>query len=441
MSSTPIQDSQDPASHHIPPDSSPTVTNNDLTRRNFLNTLLLSGAIAPSLLNHTHAAEIAGASGPARTIPADLGTLFDRVQSLASQNDYPLSFLSKDYADVADYRKTVRGKLLDLFHYQPPPITPNAEVIDRWETDDFIQEKIFFNTTPWFRVPAYVLIPKKFTGKRPAIIDLHFHAGSFVFGKEKVMPVRNPHPALVELKAHVSEGRSTSEELVRRGYVVISIDRFYFGERRTIFDDLRLGGMDLQRYSVEDVLAANRRAGRGESTLVKSLFWAGTTWHGIAHWDDIRTVDYLVSRPEVDASRIGCMGISMGSDRTNYLCALDDRIACAASVGWVATLRHLIRSHIDTHSFSHFLPGLTRYLDLPDVLGAFAPKPLLVVQCARDSLYTPESMREAVVKLEKIYAKAGATEAFASSFHDVPHKFTINMQEEVFRWFDKHLTV
>ena len=411
----------------------------DLTRRNFLSALLLSGVVAPSVLSQVQAAEAGVAGGMAKSFTSDLGTLFQQVQSLALRADYPLSFLTKDYADVADYRKSVREKVLDLCHYQPPPVPPNAEVIERWETAEFIQEKILFNTTPWFRVPAYVLIPKKFSGKRPAIIDLHFHAGSFVFGKEKVMPLRNPHPALVELKAQVSEGRSTSEELVRRGYVVISIDRFYFGERRTVFDDLKLAGMDLQRYSVKDVQEANRRAGRGESTLVKSLFWAGTTWHGIAHWDDIRTVDYLASRPEVDTSRIGCMGISMGSDRANYLCALDDRIACAASVGWVSTLRPLIQSHIDTHSFSHFLPGLARYLDLPDVLGAFAPKPLLVLQCARDSLYTPDSMREAVDKLGKIYTKAGAAGAFAASFHDVPHRFTIKMQDEVFRWFDKHL--
>lgn len=412
----------------------------DCTRRNFLHALLLSGAVAPALLPELGAAESApGTAAGARTAGADLGTLFAQVEALAARADYPLSFLRRDYASVGDYRRTVQRTLLDLFHYEPPAVAPAAEVVDRWETADFIQEKILFNTTPWFRVPAYVLIPKKFSGRRPAIVDLHYHAGAFLFGKEKVMPVRAPHPALVDLKARSCDGRSTSEELVRRGYVVISIDRFYFGERRTVFDDLKLGGMDLTRYSVEEVVEANRRAARGEATLVKALFWAGTTWHGIGHWDDIRTVDYLASRPEVDATRIGCMGISMGSDRTNYLCALDDRIACAASVGWVANLRPLVRSHVNTHSFSHFLPGLTRYLDLPDVLGAFAPKPLLVVQCARDGLYTPDSMRGAVEQLERIYAKAGAPAAFASSFHDVTHRFTVAMQEEVFRWFDRHL--
>lgn len=253
------------------------------------------------------------------------------------------------------------------------------------------------------------------------------------------MPTRNPHPALVQLIQENYDGRSTSAELAKRGYVVISIDRFYFGERRTLFDDMNSLGMDLSRYSLEDVQRANRRASQGESTLARSLFWAGTTWHGVAHWDDIRTVDYLVSRPEVDASRIGCMGISMGSDRTNYLCALDDRIRCAVSVGWVSTLRPLIEAHIDTHSFSHFLPGLTHFMDLPDLLGAFTPNPLLVMQCSQDELYTLGSMKEAVEKLKAIYERAGAPDRFSGKFYDQPHRFSIEMQEDAFRWFGKYL--
>lgn len=409
---------------------------NCLGRRNFVKGLTASGLLlSPTPFSQ---AEELDADSSKRT-GCDIGTLYDAIEVIADQCNYPLSFLTKKYASVLEYRKTIQAKVLELFHYDPPQIAPTTTVIDRWETDEYIQEKILFNTTPWFRVPAYVLIPKGYSGKRPAIVDLHCHAGAFVFGKEKVMPVRNPHPALVELVQENYDGRSTSAELAKRGYVVISIDRFYFGERRTLFDDMNSLGMDLSRYSIEDVRRANRRASQGESTLARALFWAGTTWHGIAHWDDIRTVDYLASRPEVDASRIGCMGISMGSDRTNYLCALDDRIRCAVSVGWVSTLRPLIKAHVDTHSFSHFLPGLTHFMDLPDLLGAFAPNPLMVLQCSKDELYTMESMTEAVEKLKKIYERAGASERFAGKFHDQPHRFSIAMQEDAFRWFDAHL--
>lgn len=404
---------------------------------------------------HTQALSIAAGLGLSASIPnsasaaleadpntatgSDIGTLYPEIEALAAQRGFPLSALEHQYENPAAYRQAVQAKVLELFHYQPDPVPPNPETVMRWETDDYVGEKIMFNTTPQFRVPAYVLSPKKFTGKRPTVIDLHCHAGVFVFGKEKVMPVPNPHPALVQMKEEVYEGRSTSEELVKRGYVVISIDRFYFGERRTLFDDSNSLGMDATAYSVDDIRDANRRSGRGEATLAKSLFWAGTTWNGIAHWDDKRTVDYLITRSDVDPDRIGCMGISMGGDRTNYLCAIDDRIQCAVSVGWMAALKRLIRAHVDTHSFSHFLPGLTRYLDLPDVIGALTPKPLLVQQCSRDELYTLQSMEEAVEKIAKIYQWADADNHFSGKFYDTPHRFTRQMQDDAMAWFEEHL--
>lgn len=370
---------------------------------------------------------------------SDIGTLFPQIKALADSQSYPMSALETSYDSPSAYRETVQKKILELFHYEPEPAPFNAETVMQWETDDYIGEKILFNTTPLFRVPAYVLTPKKFSGKRPAIVDLHCHAGVFAFGKEKVMPVPNPHPALEKMKEEVYEGTSTSEELVKRGYVVISIDRFYFGERRTLFDDTNSHGEDLSRYSVDEILQANRRAGRGEATLAKSLFWAGTTWNGIAHWDDKRSIDYLITRDEVDHSRIGCMGISMGGDRTNYLSAIDDRIQCAVSVGWMAALKPLIHAHVDTHSFSHFLPGLTSHMDLPDVLGSLTPKPLLVQYCSQDGLYTMDSMKESEEKLQKIYDWAEASKNFAGKFYETTHRFTREMQNDAFAWFDEHL--
>lgn len=408
-----------------------------VSRRTFSKQLLAAGGILGGVVQPAYSENLG--PDPARRTGADIGTLFGDIEALANRCGYPLSYLNHAYESPVEYRKAVQKIVHQLLYYEPPAIVPNPEVIDRWETPAYVAEKVLFNTTPWFRVPAYVLIPKKYTGKRPAIVDLHCHAGYFVFGKEKVMPVRNPHPALTEMKADNYDGRSTSEKLAERGYVVISIDRFYFGERRTLFDDLNSLGMNLENYTVDQIRQANRRAGEGEAALVKALFWAGTTWNGIACWDDIRTVDYLASRPEVDPTRLGCLGISMGGDRTNYLCALDDRIQCGVSVGWMAALRPLIKAHIDTHSFSHFLPGLTHYLDLPDLLGAFAPKPLMVLQCSRDGLYTLDSMRQACDKIQQIYAKAGADRNYRYQFYDQPHRFSIDMQEDAFQWLDRHL--
>jgi dienelactone hydrolase len=335
----------------------------------------------------------------------------------------------------------VREKVLELFHYAPPQVAPSPQLVERWETPEYVQEKILFSTTPWFRVPAYVLIPKGRKGPRPAIVDLHSHGGMFVYGKEKVMPMpEGDSPAIANYRQTYYEGRSTSLALCRRGYVVVSIDSFYFGERRTFFgNDAEKYGLDRSKYSLQDVESLNRRAAAGEATLFKSLCWAGATWQGIAHWDDLRTVDYLVSRPEVDHSRIGCVGISMGGYRTDFLAALEERIQCAVSIGWMSALRPMIRSHADTHSYIHFLPGLAHFLDLPDVIGCMVPKPLMVQQCSRDELYPMDGMKEALRKLEGIYAKAGASSQFIGRFYDRPHTFSLKMQEDAFDWLDRWL--
>jgi dienelactone hydrolase len=416
----------------------------DLDRRTFVGTLGVGGLAMAALAADAQAAPATPPQPPPADradYPGDAGTIYSQIKTLADQCRYPLSWLEKDYPDAATYSRTAREKVLEIFHYAPPPVAPNPEVVGRWETPEYIQEKVLFSTTPWFRVPAYVLIPKSGSRPRPGIVDLHSHGGMFVFGKEKVMPVPAGDPeAITNYRVGNYEGRSTSLALCRRGYVVISIDCFYFGERRTLFDeDIQKYGWDRNRYSLEDVAYLNSKSSAGEAILARSLHWAGTTWQGVAHWDDIRTVDYLASRPEVDPKRIGCLGISMGGDRTDYLAGLDERIQCAVSVGWMSTLRPMIRAHVNTHSFMHFLPGLTRFLDLPDVLAAMTPKPLMVQQCEKDALYPLDGMKEAVKKIAAIYDKAGSGSKFEARFYDQPHIFSLKMQDEAFDFLDRSL--
>ncbi len=416
--------------------------NDEWDRRLFL------GSIASAGLGYAFVSADTARSRPGRLIPrsgdstvGDAGSIYGEIKVLADQCRYPLSWIERKYPDVETYRRTAREKVLELFHYSPPTVPPAPEVVGRWETADYVQEKILFSTTPWFRVPAYVLTPKGRKGPRPAVVDLHSHGGMFVYGKEKVMPMpEGDNTAIVEYRRNNYEGRSTSLALCRRGYVVVSIDCFYFGERRTLFEeDIKKLGWDRAKYSLEDVRYLNEKSGQGEAILARSLFWAGTTWQGIAHWDDIRTVDYLVSRPEVDPARIGCVGISMGGDRTDYLAGLDDRIRCAVSVGWMSTLRPMIKAHVVTHSFMHFLPGLARFLDLPDVIGCMAPKPLMVQQCERDALYPLEGMKESLQKIAAVYDRCGAASMFEGRFYDQPHIFSLKMQEDAFAWLDRWL--
>lgn len=370
---------------------------------------------------------------------ADLGSLFPDVAKLAEVNRYAFSFLTGRYRTFEEFKSTARGKVLDLLLYQPEKVEPRPEVLERVDRGDHIREKVIFSTSPHYRVPAYVLIPKNLKGPAPAIVDLHSHGGMFLFGKEKVIDLGNNHPAMTAYHERNYDGRPTATALVRRGYVVITIDALMFGERRVLLDaDLKYG-WDRSKYSLDDAKHLNQQCRGKETTLAKALVFAGATWPGVVSWDDRRTVDYLVTRPEVDAKRIGCLGISMGGYRAIYLSALDDRIAAGCVAGFMSSVKPMLKAHIDTHSWVHFLPTLHRFLDLPDVASLAAPRALLVQQCSQDRLFPPAGMKEAVEKIAAVYEKAGFKEKFAGRFHDVPHQLTRPMQDEAFAWLDQHL--
>lgn len=409
------------------------------TRRDLLAGLGLSAMAGsfPFAMNTLGAAPPADLPRDLAVTQADLGTLYSDVLKIAESNRFALA--EGNFATYADYRKAAVDKVLEVLLYRPEKVEPKAEIIERIDREDHIREKVLFSTTPHFRVPGYVLIPKGLKKPAPAIVDLHSHGGMFLFGKEKVVDLGNNHATMTGYHQRNYDGRPTATALVRRGFVVITIDAFMFGERRAMIDADRKYGWDRSKYKAEDVQHLNQVCRSKESTLVKALVLAGATWPGVVFWDDSRTIDYLVTRPEVDAKRIGCVGISMGGYRSIYLSGLDERIKAGCIVGFLSSVKPMLRSHLDTHSWVHFLPTLHRYLDLPDVAGLTSPRHLFVQQCAQDRLFPMEGMKEALVKISQAFEKAGVKDHFVGRFYDVPHQFTRPMQDEAIAWFERVL--
>jgi hypothetical protein len=131
------------------------------------------------------------------------------VKSQAVAGEFPLSFLQSEFTDLRAWKARARRQLLELLHYAPPACAPRAEVLERIDRGDHVQERIAFNTTPDIRVPAFVLVPKKVRLPAPGLVALHDHGGFYVWGKEKLVELPDEHKALTDFKRQLYAGRAS----------------------------------------------------------------------------------------------------------------------------------------------------------------------------------------------------------------------------------------
>jgi dienelactone hydrolase len=415
---------------------------NSSVRRPSLRTVVLhTWAIAIVLLAGpcVFAVEPGNSDGSAAIPDAQVGSLYPFVEATAARSTLELSFLHDKFQDLEAWKREARTKVLSLLHYDPPKCDPRAEVVERVDCGEYVREKLYFNTTPDIRVPAYLLLPKGEPKRRPAVIALHDHGAFFVWGKEKIVAIANEHPALTEFKQLCYSGRSWASDLAKRGYVVMVIDMFYWGERRMLLPNDPPAWLDRDKMSPDDVAAFNRRSGASTPLVATGLFEAGITWSGVMFVDDLRTVDYLVTRPEVDPERIGCCGLSVGGFRSAHLAGLDPRIKAAVVVGWMSTYRSMLQNKLTSIGFMKVVPGLYQYMDLPDVVSMNCPGALMVIYGTKDGLFPRDGVEASFEKIAAVYQKAGVPERFRSVTYDGPHEFNARMQEEAFAWLDRWL--
>lgn len=383
-------------------------------------------------------------------VPPDLGNLHPIIQSIADARALPLSFLNDRWRDLDSWKREARAFFRERLSYHPKALPLKADLARREERDDYTVEVINIHATTAYHIPARVLVPKGRRGRLPAVVAIHDHGGRYVWAHGKILSHADDVPELLA-EREANYGRPWTEHLVRRGYIVIVIDAFYFGERRLRVEELVPNRVIAEaaesfraiakapRYSKEWVQAVNRTCSRYESLTAKNLFSAGATWPGLHTWDDMRSVDYLVSRPDVDPERIGAAGLSIGGLRTAHLVAADPRIKAASVTGWMTQFVHQHRHHLRNHTWMIYIPGLYGAMDFPDAAALHAPGALLVQQCRRDILYPLKSMQGAVDQLTRIYTKAGIPERFRGTMYDIRHVFHPHMQEETFDWFDRWL--
>ena len=246
-------------------------------------------------------------------------------------------------------------------------------------------------------------------GSNPAILCSHGHGD---FGKEPVAGNRTTPGYVSDIERM---NYDYGWQMAKRGYVTISPDLRVFGERSS--EGTMVGGRD--KCNVHFV----RGAILGFYTLTRNIFDFG------------RCIDYLETRPEVDADRIGMMGLSQGGTQTTFTTAAEPRIKAADIIGYLNPWEGF---GINRANFcgSQIVPNIYRYFDTHDIAGLIAPRPLLVEAGYHDLCFFIEDQRISIEALKKIYAAAGIEEDLWVDIHPGPHAFAGNL---AFEFFDKYL--
>ena len=340
---------------------------------------------------------------------SDIGNIFDILNQYSESNTQRYSYLDGKWADFEQWRSIAKAKVFELLNYFPEEAQLEAVVLSIIDKGEYRQEEVEFNTAKNVRVRGSLLIPNTGEESYPAIIAIHDHGGFYYYGREKIMEQENEAEELTKFKKSAYGGRSYANELVKRGYIVLCIDGFYFGSRKLDVEsvsDERFG--EISSMSLKGIIPGtseyirtyNRICGQFESLVVKHILTSGTTWPGMLFHDDRKCIDYLYSRKEVDKNRIGCCGLSIGGFRAAHLAALDGRIKAAVVAGWMPTYKSLLFNRLRHHTYMIYIPNLQSFMELPDVMSLAAPNSLFVQQCAKDFLYNLEGMQESCATIE-----------------------------------------
>jgi dienelactone hydrolase len=312
-------------------------------------------------------------------------------------------------ADSLPTEKTLdRTGLLRLLGAVPevaPPLAPQR--VEHADLGEVIREKVTYAVEPDERVPAFVFLPKSGPARHPAILCHHQHGGEFQVGKDGPAGLGS------------TPDQHYAIELARRGYVTLVFDALCFNERQDATGKLK--NSDYERYEAMYRLTE------------------GKTLQGKYVWDARRALDYLETRPEVDVSRLGMIGHSLGGQETLFTTAIETRIRAAASSCGFGSLRTLKRDRIN-HNYALFVPGLVNSGGYGAVLALVAPRSFLAAARTDDPIFPKDGIEETIAAARLVYAAKAASDRLSTFFEPGAHAFSPTMREAAYSWLDRWLT-
>ncbi|OWK43489.1 GDSL-type esterase/lipase family protein [Fimbriiglobus ruber] len=307
-------------------------------------------------------------------------------------------------------RPDVKAKVVAALGDTPTrPAKPKARLVSAEIRPGFRLDRIMLDNGLDGEMSALLILPEKRTTPAPAILWLH--SSSFDH-RQLLAPNTN------------GGAEPLGVTFAKRGWVVFAPDAAWYGDRN-----------------------GHGPAGATESTTTQQLsqhkyhLWFGRTLWGMFVRDDQIALDYLCSRPEVDVKRIGATGISMGSTRSWWLAAVDDRITAVVGVACLTRYENLIRhGQLRQHGVYYFVNGLLKHFDTEAVVSLIAPRPVLFLTGELDAGSPADGIRVIESKAGGVYQTIGAADRFRSvRYPEVGHTYTPEMRAEMLAWFDRWL--
>jgi len=260
-----------------------------------------------------------------------------------------------------------RDALYRLLGDLPPRGRPiSARMVETRERDAYTLEKLELDLNGMEPVPAWFVKPRAFTGPAPAVLYNHAHGGRYELGKDEFIRGRNSLQA-----------PPYAEALAAMGCCGLAIDAWVFGERAT----------------------------RTEMDAFKEMLWRGRVLWGMMVYDSLRALDYLASRPEVDAARLATLGMSMGSTMAWWVAALDERVKVTVDICCLTDFEALMATgNLAGHGIYYYVPGLLKHFTTAGINSLIAPRAHLALAGDLDPLTPPEGLERVDAELRHAYA-------------------------------------
>src|SRR5262245_11983701 len=309
------------------------------------------------------------------------------IRHLDLTYDFPGYRAKEEWLDRASRLK--KQILVSAGLWPTPAKAPiNATIFGKIDRGDHTIEKVYFESYPGFYVTGNLYRPKNTSGKLPAVLCPH---GQWKYGR------------LENQQLNSTPERAAT--FAQQGYVAFTYD--------------------MVGYVDSAAISHKFAAGHRENIVDREALW-GVNLLGLQLWNSIRSIDFLLSLPEVDSERIACTGESGGGTQTFLLTAVDDRVKMAAPVNMISFL-------MQGGSVCENAPNLRIDTNNVEIASLIAPRPMIMVSATGD--WTKNTMTSEYPAVRNIYRLFGAEDKVTAVQMDAPHNYNQPSREAVYGWF------